>query len=89
MSRPLDPSPCSNVAPPLGATRSRSRSPAQKKPRLGDTVLREVEYVGKRVMEVPGKRRRGDGKTSGTSCRREKCQERKRARPGKLNGGIS
>ena len=38
------------------------------------------------VMEVPGKRRRGRPKwtISGTTCQKENCPGRKRARPGSM-----
>ena len=57
---------------------------------MGIYLRREEEYAGKRVMamEVPGKRRRGIGWiTSGTSCRRDNCQGRKRKTG--LDGGVS
>ena len=51
----------------------------------GHALRREDEYVGKRVMtmEVPGKEGGEDQSgggwiTSGTTCRRENCQVRKR-----------
>ena len=55
---------------------------------------KDHHYVDKRVMVVgvPGKRRRGRPRrcgwiASGTTCRRENCQERKRKTD--FNGGVS
>ena len=57
-------------------------------------LRRKDEYVGKRVMvmEVPGEggeehQSGGGWITSGTTCQRDKCQERKRKT--EFNGGVS
>ena len=60
----------------------------------GHVLRREEEYVGKRVMvmdvrgkEGEGDQSGGDWTTSGTTCRRENCQWRRRKTG--LNGGVS
>ena len=62
----------------------------------GHVLRLEDVYVDQRVMgmKVPGKegeedRIRDGWITSGTTCRRENCQGRKRKRKTEFNGGVS